>query len=63
MSESDELQLVNPTEEILGEACNRCEEKVICSTVLRMKFGFRFLAQLSKLNVLDFGTEFRLSYQ
>jgi len=40
VSESDELQLVNPTEEILGEACNRCEEKVICSTVLRMKFGF-----------------------
>ena len=38
--ESDELQLVNPTEEIQGEVYNRCEEKVICSTVLRMKFGF-----------------------
>jgi len=36
--ESDELQLANPTEEILGE--DRCEEKVICSTVFRMKFGF-----------------------
>jgi len=37
---SDKLQLANPTEEMLGEACDRCKEKVICSTVLRMKFGF-----------------------
>jgi len=49
----------NPTEEILGEACDRCEEKVMCSTVLILDLWLNYPNRI----FLDFGTEFRLLHQ